>query len=362
MEDFVNSTTHFNLDMGGLIMFLIVSVFIGLFHTVILRSIYQWDYEFKPLFFILNPSLILLAYFIANKYVALLFIVMFLSVFVLAILGMFIVAPILQVRKSIQEQDAYAEKYNRPKIPLWKKILKVIGALLMVPLMFFFPVYIVFFLILYGIYKFILSYNRGFYHYESLLPTSNIRSVAMGQAEIKGKIVLDEILNAPMNSKRCAGYVYSVEKRETDSDGDKSYTLISQDVQVRSFYLQDETGKIKINPERLEWVSKQADEEKEYGGKRYTQYILKEGEEYMIIGKVGLEKNTPTMMYDEVTKVFGIAPYESVQRFVRYRPLLNSFLFYMAFFAIVVALIMLVDIRTSGNTVTIDFKHILPQW
>ncbi|MEB3376208.1 hypothetical protein SFC43_34840 [Bacteroides sp. CR5/BHMF/2] len=47
---------------------------------------------------------------------------------------------------------------------------------------------------------------------QAILPTSPIRSVAMGLAEVEGNVVLKESLLAPIGDTECVAYQYEVER------------------------------------------------------------------------------------------------------------------------------------------------------
>jgi len=81
-------------------------------------------------------------------------------------------------------------------------------------------------------------------------PTSKIRSVAMGFAEVSGKVIPYEdhgTMMSPFSNEKCVYYKYLIE--EYRSTGKSSaWVTIKKDVKQNMFYIQDETGKILVNP------------------------------------------------------------------------------------------------------------------
>ena len=75
------------------------------------------------------------------------------------------------------------------------------------------------------------------------IPTSKMRSIAMGLVEIYGEVVpsKDNILKSPFTNKDCVYYKYSIQ--ELRSSGKNTYwATVDQGEEHRVFYLKDETG------------------------------------------------------------------------------------------------------------------------
>jgi hypothetical protein len=74
-------------------------------------------------------------------------------------------------------------------------------------------------------------------------PTSKIRSVAKGLAELRGVAEVNEsLLEAPLTGKACVYYRYKISY--LDSDDNKR--LLDEGRSYKYFYLKDETGKILV--------------------------------------------------------------------------------------------------------------------
>ncbi len=78
-----------------------------------------------------------------------------------------------------------------------------------------------------------------------LVPTSNIRGLAMGDVEIRGKAVGKHYIS-PYSKTPCVAYKLLV-KRYTGKRNKKYETLIDDQV-IDPFYIQDKTGKIEVDP------------------------------------------------------------------------------------------------------------------
>ncbi len=79
-------------------------------------------------------------------------------------------------------------------------------------------------------------------------PTSRIRSVAMGMVEVKGKAVRKYALISPMSHIPCVYYRLSRYRRDKDKN---TWKKVSGRSSGRvPFYLEDETGRVEIDPAR----------------------------------------------------------------------------------------------------------------
>ena len=80
-------------------------------------------------------------------------------------------------------------------------------------------------------------------------PTSKIRSVAMGFAEVCGKVLPIEngVFVSPFSNQNCVYYRYFID--EYRSTGKSSaWITVKKDVRQSMFYIKDETGKILVDP------------------------------------------------------------------------------------------------------------------
>jgi hypothetical protein len=80
-------------------------------------------------------------------------------------------------------------------------------------------------------------------------PTSKIRSIAMGLAEISGQVIpiKERVFKSPFTDKECVYYQFTIE--EYQSSGKNSHWVtIQKGEQKDLFYLRDDTGTILIDP------------------------------------------------------------------------------------------------------------------
>jgi hypothetical protein len=81
------------------------------------------------------------------------------------------------------------------------------------------------------------------------VPTSKIRSIAMGLVEIYGEVVPwnDNILKSPFTQKDCVYYRYTID--ELRSTGKSAHWItINKGVDFDNFYLKDDTGMVLVDP------------------------------------------------------------------------------------------------------------------
>ena len=141
-------------------------------------------------------------------------------------------------------------------------------------------------------------------------PTAKARSAPMGRVEVSGAIVpFQEITIAPFSGQQCVYFRYSLEERYEikDKHGDRRYSWKTIDSGKWSvpFFVQDETGKILVDPKGAE-VETAADRIKEIIAEaalpeiiskrislprrdilRFTERYIKPGEQLFVLGFAG---------------------------------------------------------------------------
>ncbi len=125
------------------------------------------------------------------------------------------------------------------------------------------------------------------------IPTSKIRSVAMGFVEIKGNARQKMPLKSPLTFADCVYYKFLVEKERTGSKGRRYWVTVNEGSSTEYFYLEDETGKILVDPLDAEIILPYDYRyiEGEFGlltaGRtRYTEWYITPGEEIYVLGNV----------------------------------------------------------------------------
>ncbi|WP_438710190.1 hypothetical protein ACSTS3_13815 [Aquimarina muelleri] len=355
MNDIIEFLLKNEADTPQVIFFMFFSCGIAIFHTVILGGLF--NLKFKPwLFFVLNPLSLLIASVIDKRLVLPLLLLHFISVFLLGIIGA-IYSGIRSVNKEKKEIAKIKRKYNAKETPLWKKIAGILLMILFFISFFFIGIhaFLLLFLIVPVLSSFFPSNKSRFLKYQKVLPTAAIRSVAMGLAEIEGTLEMIKPVVSPIKSKECIGFRYRIEKISSDKDGRDSFSTIFDEITCNPFYMVDETGKIEVNPDKMEFVYVPEDEQYRGSGKRYTQFILQPNDKMLLIGKASLkENNQPVFEYEDIKKVFAIAPVDKVKYYNTYKPLLNSFILFTCFFAFIASLILISPIRIENDTLIID--------
>jgi len=85
-------------------------------------------------------------------------------------------------------------------------------------------------------------------------PTSRVQSIAMGMVELFGEAVPveeDDLLQSPFSGKDCVYYRYEVEEYRSHGKH-SSWDTIDAGTDSTSFYLQDDTGKVLVDPREAE--------------------------------------------------------------------------------------------------------------
>jgi len=335
---------------------MLFSMGIAIFHTFIFIGLYNVTLRPKWIFFVLNPLVLLICYFILPALVAVAFGFMVISVFLLGIIGM--------IRSAIiGDPETRYYKSKKPKKPLWKRLVIGVGVLVFGILFIASGPYA--FVIIFAIAYFTAimpSPKNRFKKYQATLPTSKIRSVAMGLAEVEGKITTDKPMLARIEKIECIGYKYVVEDISTDKDGRDSYSEIFAETVCNPFFITDDTGTIEVNPENIEFIWVDLNGRYSTGSKRYSQYLLKQNDQVLIIGKASVRNGKPIIEHENIKNVFGIAPFAKVTEYNTYKPLLNSFAFFSGVLAVMVAVLLISPITIESGKVVIHLSSAFFNW
>lgn len=100
----------------------------------------------------------------------------------------------------------------------------------------------------------IFLFTKGFIWFRQArlienMPTSKVRSIAMGLVEICGQVVAakDRILSSPFSCKPCVHYRYSIEEYRQQGKHSRWVTLRSGHDETY-FFLRDDTGSVLVDP------------------------------------------------------------------------------------------------------------------
>jgi len=343
-------------------MLMLFGAAIAIFHSVLILDALEVNIKPGWIFFILNPALIGITFLINSKYTLVVFLLLFVSVFIIGFYTM-ITHSIKGIKKDAEDTRKFNKRYNIAPTPLWKKVLRILIGFAVIAFLFSSGIYAFVIIFAFIIIQKLLPNPTGqFLKLQATLPTSRIRSVAMGLAEVEGKLKMIEPMISPIKDKECIGFVYDIDKVSTNSDGDKSYSNIFTEQKVNPFIIKDETGVMKVIPDKLEFVWIAVEDRYERSGKRYTQYLLKEGDEVLIMGKASLENNKPVLTHESIKDIFAISPLAKVLHYNIYKPLLSSFVTFSALFAFISALILVTPVSIKDDQIVIEKPIFMNYW
>jgi hypothetical protein len=79
------------------------------------------------------------------------------------------------------------------------------------------------------------------------IPTSKIRSIAMGLVEINGKTIAKKLLKSPFSKKNCVYYRYTIEEYRRSRKNSR-WVTIKRGLDGVPFILKDNTGTVLVEP------------------------------------------------------------------------------------------------------------------
>jgi hypothetical protein len=350
MNEFVRQ----DIETPIVILFVILSMVLAIFQMKIFETFYDLKLE-NWLFFVVNPALIGIVTLIDKHFSFLAFLLLFLSVFLVAIIGM-IYSLVKTFKKGIAEKDEFNKKHHKKPLAWWQKVLIILAGLLFIISFIFFGIeaMLLLFLIIPYVRWVIPGNESRFFKLQNSLPTSKIRSLAMGLAEIEGKLEMIKPIKSPIGKKECIGFQHKI-ARINRRRGKETYSTTFSEIVCNPFYIVDDTGKIEVNPEKLEFVWVKEDRQYRRDGELHTEYLLKPNDKMLIIGKACLkENNQPVFEYENIKKVFAILPSVSITNYNTYKPLLNSFIGFSCVFAFIAAIILITPMKITDNKIIIE--------
>lgn len=235
----------------------------------------------------------------------------------------------------------------KPKTPVWKILLSLVVLLVLGIGFAYAPrvAFVLFFLLCLSA-VFFGNATRRFYRTEQRLATSQVRSVAMGLAELRGKVLLDVPLVSPITNTRCAGYALIVEQSSKDSEGRISWSEVSRDIHCNDFRLADATGEIRVVAAGISlFDGKSADDlEGLMSGQRQGEIVLREGDEVVLIGDAAEQDGRAVMTRGkQKNALFALARAADVDLRRDMAPLARAGGFYAMFLALIAAGILSLD-------------------
>ena len=327
MKELINFLTDWgDISVGVVFVLIPFSAFVALFHHVILGGIYGWDYKPKWLLFVLEPTLVCFLGVIKPGFGLCALVLLFVLTFVLAIVGLIIMPLVRRLRKVKAEYRKTGKKvsvFTAGKVT-GTYISGIIGMLVIMFIM------------------------------EVSLPLIFIRSVAMGLAEVEGIVVPGGKLIAPIGDTECIAYEYEIEDIDHDSEGRTSYTTVHSENKCNAFSIQDETGILDVTPEKLNLLCLPINKRYQKEGKRYTQRLLLPGDKVLLIGMADTRGGKTVFRYEETKKVYTLMPSQTLNKYNRAKPLINSLICYTSILGIIASLILLCHIEYSDGELQIN--------
>lgn len=329
---------------------------IAIFYTLIIPTLYKIVIKPSWLFFVALPSIALITALIDRKFVLL--------VIPVAILLLILISLVGFVYLFFKERQKEYRKRRRKKESSKTIVLSMLkyGLLSLIALVLFFlnPFIFILMVFVYTIFLKLVSPSSKdiFLRMQTSLPTSKVRSIAMGLVEVVGTTQLIEPLISRLKKKECIGYKYTIEKVSTNSDGKKNYTEIFSETICNPFILKDESDQITVTGENIEFEWFPIDKRYTSNGKRYTQYLLLPNQEMLLIGKANAKNNTNFIEREPLKDIFSIAPFTKITRWNRLKPLRITFYSYLIVLFTLIAVILMTDFLVKDNTIYIHFNKI----
>lgn len=249
----------------------------------------------------------------------------------------------------------FTQDPQKESTPFWITLLKIIlGVLILsVPLLGGFG--IVLFFIVFIVFLMLPNAKGRFMKLQATLPTSKIRSMAMGLVELQGKVIARQPVEAPLSGRKCIGYYYCVHRESRDKDGKKTWQWVREERRCGDFTFEDQTGKVLVCGDTLDLHMLEKSKEAFIAEERFQEYRLEPGGEYLLIGQAVRRGKNVVIVRDKLRRVFGIAPVGNVAR----RDSLNSLLLtaglYGMLTALMIALVLTLPVASWGQRVWIDY-------
>ncbi|WP_276166940.1 hypothetical protein [Zobellia alginiliquefaciens] len=327
-----------NVDVMVIGILTFFSISFGLFYYLIFKSFYKITIKPGWLLYIIPPSMVLLIASINPGYVP------------LASLGNFPILLILMLLGPV-----YSAIRNK------KSIIPYLLFILFLPITILTWPYGFVLLIAFVILREILTPNQSetFYELQRILPTSKIRTMAMGLVEVSGKTKMLEPVISRIKKEPCIGYLYKIDSVSKDDEGKKSYNNISTETKCNTFEIIDDSGIATVKGEGISILNfSKSDHSYESNGKRYQLFLLEENMKVLVIGKATNKKQQIYIDKEPSRNIFAIAPFDYVQRWNISRPLRNSFIRHILFLIALVSFILLCNIHIEDKEVTIRLAYL----
>ncbi|WP_445493822.1 hypothetical protein [Photorhabdus sp. SF281] len=219
---------------------------------------------------------------------------------------------------------------------------------------------------LFGLFFLLFIYNhlkttpeKKFLKFQQILPTSKIRSIAMGLVEVEGKITAGTHFKSPLSEKLCYGYRYYEYDIDKDSEGNKRYSLRHSEEKIRQFTLTDDSGSVRIDatPETLTFVKFSSYQNDETDYVSYQEYLLFPNEEYLIIG-TAIEKDDQIVITQAAPhRLLGITSKGYLGAWNEVAPMRRNLAITVISAAILIAFILTVPYEYQSHHLTVFYRE-----
>lgn len=132
-------------------------------------------------------------------------------------------------------------------------------------------------------------------------PTSKVRSMAAGLVELNGKVAAIKKLVSPIKKRECVYYKVEHQVYMRGKHGG-SWVTTSVKEDFTNFYLQDDTGKVEVDPRKADidiphdYVTKEIFS---MGSQRDVEYFLSPGDTVFILGTAKIKPGAKTAKNEE---------------------------------------------------------------
>lgn len=310
----------------------------GIFYYLVLTSLYKL--KLKPAWpvFVVPPVIVVLTSFYDSGYVPFACLVNFPIITLLMLVGG--IYEIIRKKKSI-------------------KTLLVF--LLFLPALFFTWPWGIILLFAYGILNGILSTSKksGFYELQHVLPTSKIRSMAMGLVEVTGKTTMLEPIISRIKKEECIGYKYKVDSISRDKEGRKTYTNDYTETVCNPFLITDATGVTSVSGEDISFVDlPESEHSYESNSRRYQLFLLLDNMSVLLIGKAVNKNQKVIIVKDNGRNIFALSLQSEVYNWNFYRPLRKSLIRHVVALVAMITVILMCDLQITNDTLTIRISSV----
>ncbi|MCW2482364.1 hypothetical protein, partial [Candidatus Symbiopectobacterium sp. NZEC135] len=244
------------------------------------------------------------------------------------------------------------------RVSLWRIVLNAMTLIALILIPFFGILGIVAFIGI-VIFRFMQpSAQSRFMRFQEMLPGSNVRSMATGMVQLKGKLVAQQRILAPLSEESCIGYYHCISEEDRDLEGRTHYRTIHEEQCCHPFLLRDSTGSVLVDAIGLDFHLLSVNAERRSGREIEREYILRQGSHCLLIGRAVRRGDEWVITRDKLHRVFGIAPIAHIQRRKKLNVVFSRARYFLVGTALAIALILAVPIEVKQHQVVIHFEQL----